>query len=216
MIVKKLGWNWLIWFENNYDKSQLRSVQDYMRIADVPNAIRYAVFGKERILQILKQIGKPTGDDPIGQFLDVNGVEYDPEAETDYKELKIITDIAITHKKLNDAELSDIPSDKIEALVRRGIEITPMLLDQLSLVKSTNGNIAKYVDNLIATGGKVEKITTPAIKAETFKKTLDQFIDKTTDAIKDVEYLGQVDLEICRQLKEKVLALEQKITSMIN
>jgi hypothetical protein len=216
LVKKRLDCNWTEWFAENYDKSLLRSIQDYMRIAAIPNAICYAVFGKERLNQILKQIGKPTGDDPIGQFLQDNGVEFAPEAEHDYKELKIVTDIAIARQKLNSEDLEEVSDEKIAALIRSSLELTTTIINQLKLVQSTQGNLGQYIDNLIASGGKAEPIQTPETKAKSFKKTLDRFIDQTVTALDDDQYLGEVDIELCRQLLEKVQQLEQKLTSSTN
>ena len=58
LVKKRLGRNWIEWFSDNFDKRHLRSAEDYMRIAQVQNSIRYAVFGKERLLQIIRQIDK--------------------------------------------------------------------------------------------------------------------------------------------------------------
>jgi hypothetical protein len=216
LVKKGLKRNWTEWFAENYDKSLLRSIQDYMRIAEVRNAIRYAVFGKERLIQILKQIGKPTGDDPIGQFLQDNGVEFAPEAEYDYEELKIVTDIAITRQKLNSEGLEEVADDKVEALVRNKIDLSAHHLGQMKLVKETRGDLPGHVDRLIASGGKVEPIQTPETKAKSFKKTLDRFLDQAVTALDDDQYLGEVDIELCRQLLEKVQQLEQKLTSSTN
>jgi hypothetical protein len=174
------------------------------------------VFGKERLLQITRQIGEPTGEDPIKAFLDANGIEFDSYAETDYQELKITTDIAIARQKLNKEDLEEVPDDKVEALIRTKIELTPHHVNQLKLVKSTEGNLVRYMDELIQSGGKVEPIITPEKKAETFKKVLDRFLDKTADALEDNDYLSQVNLELCRQLREKIVELEQKINSITN
>jgi hypothetical protein len=208
--------NWIEWFAENYDKSLLRSIQDYMRIAEVPNSIRYAVFGKERLIQILRRIGKAEGDDPIGQFLSNNGIEFNPEAETGYEELKIVTDIAIACQKLNSQGLEEVSDEKIEALIRSGIGLTTTHINQLKLVKSTQGNLGQYIDNLIATGGNVEPIQTPETKAKSFKKTLDRFLNQAVTALDDEQYLGEVDVELCRQLLEKIQQLEQKLTSSAN
>jgi phage anti-repressor protein len=48
--------NWTEWFDETYGSSNLRSAQDYMRMANTPNIIRYAVFGRERLMEILRAI----------------------------------------------------------------------------------------------------------------------------------------------------------------
>ena len=55
-LVKKLGLNWLDWFYANYGRSNFRTVNDDMRLAKIPNIIRYAALGKERLLQIVRQL----------------------------------------------------------------------------------------------------------------------------------------------------------------
>jgi uncharacterized protein YaaR (DUF327 family) len=216
LVKEKLGRNWTVWFAENYDKSLLRSAQDYMRIAEIPNAICYAVFGKERLLHILRQIGQPVGKDPIEAFLEAHGIEFNSYAETDYQELKVATDIAITRQKLNSEGLEEVADDKVETLVRNGIELTTLRLGQIKLVKETVGNLPDYIDRLIATGGKVEPIQTPETKAKNFKKTVDRFLDQATNALTDDQYLGEFNIELCRQLIEKIQRLEQKLTSTAN
>ena len=108
LVKKKLDRNWTEWFAENYDKSLLRSAQSYMKIAEIPNVIRFAVFGIERISQIGRRIEKPYGEDPIGHFLQENRIEFDSYAETDYQELKITTDIAIARQKLNNEDLEEV------------------------------------------------------------------------------------------------------------
>ena len=216
-IVKKvLELNWTEWFDENYNRSLLRSVQDYMRLAKVPKIIGYAVFGKEQLLEILRRIGKPQGKDPIGDFLSSNGIDYNPEMEFDVTELKIVTDIAIARQKLNSEDLQEVSDEKIEALIRSGLDLTTTHINQLKLVKSTQGNLGQYIDNLIATGGTVEPIQTPETKSRSFKKILDRFLDQTATALDDDQYLGEVDLELCRQLLEKIQQLQQKLTSSTN
>ena len=100
--------------------------------------------------------------------------------------------------------------------IRSGVELTTTIINQLKLVPSTQGNLGQYIDNLIASGGKAEPIQTPETKAKSFKKTLDRFIDQTVTALDDDQYLGEVDIELCRQLLEKVQQLEQKLTSSTN
>ncbi len=170
LVKKKLDRNWSEWFAENYDKSLLRSSQIYMRIAEIPNVIRFAVFGIERISQITRRIEKPYGEDPIGHFLQENRIEFDSYAETDYQELKITTDIAIARQKLNKEDLEEVPDDKVEALIRTKIELTPHHVNQLKLVKSTEGDLVLYMDELIANGGKWNRSSLPRKKRKPLKR----------------------------------------------
>ena len=210
IVQEVLKREWIEWFRENYEFSLLRSVQNYMRIADVPKAINYAVFGTERILEILRRIGKPTGDDPIGDFLKDNGIDYDPEVKTDFAELKLQTDIAITRDKLNSEGLEEIPDDKVEALIRGGLEMKAQHIRDLKLLKGKKGEFLEHMDDIISSGGKMPPLLTPERKAEQFKKTIDRFIDQTVSALADADYLGDLNRELFLQLKEKILELEVK------
>jgi len=216
LVKERLDKKWTVWFTANYDKSLFRSVRDYMKLAKYPNIVCYAVFGKERLLQITRQIGETTGDDPIKAFLAGCGIEFDSYAETDHQELKTATDIAITRKKLDSEGLEEVADDKVEALVRKGIDLTTARLGQMKLVKETSGVLSDHIDKLILTGGKVEPIQTPQTKAESFKKTVDRFLDQAATALTDDHYLGEFNAKLCRQIVEKIQQLEQKLASMAN
>jgi len=215
LVKNRFELKWTEWFPENYPTISLRTAQEYMKIAEYPGAIRYAVFGKQRLLQIARQIGKPEGDDQIQKFLEENGIDFNPEVEPHSEELNKVTDIAIARRKLNREGLEEVNDDKVEELVRNGIELNANRVNELKLAKAQE-DLAEYVDGLIENGGKADRIMTPERKADSFKKTLDRFLEKTDIAIEDDEYLSEVNLELWSQLKEKVLTLEQKITSMTN
>ena len=86
----------------------------------------------------------------------------------------------------------------------------------MKLVMETRGDLPGYIDRLVATGGKVEPIQTPETKAKSFKKTVDRFLDQAVTALDDEQYLGEVGIELCQQLLEKIQQLEQKLTSSAN
>lgn len=215
LVKNRLGLKWTEWFPENYPTISLRSAQEYMKIAEYPDAISCSVFGKQRLLQMARQIGKPEGDHPFGKFLEENDIDFNPEVDSHNEELNKVTDIAIARQKLNKEGLEEITDDKVEELVRKSIELNPNRVTELKLAKAQR-NLSEYVDRLIETGGKVDRIMTPERKANSFKKTLDRFLDETNNAIEDDEYLSEVNLELLSQLKEKVLTLEEKITSMTN
>lgn len=213
LVKKKLGQKWLPWFKANYDPKQLRTVQDYMAIAAIPNAIRYAVFGKERLLEIIRQLGEASGADPIGDFLSSNGIDFNPEKELDSVELRIKTDIAIGLRKLAEEKLEEVSADKVEALVRSGMELENKHIADLKATKEIRGDLNLRMDQIISTGGKVEKRLTAERKADSFKHTMDRFIDLSADALRDDAYLRKIDLDLCRQMKAKIEEIERKLAT---
>ena len=213
LVTKYLNKNWVEWFNENYETSLLRSHQHYMRIAGVKNAIKYAVFGKERLLGIIRQLQKTESEDPIGDFLAENGVDFTTEVEVDLAEIRVKADIAVNHQKLVCEDLSEIPLEKVKAFVESGNTINGKHVRELKLVKKTSGDLNSYMDGLIASGGKAEPVMTAERKAVSYKNALVSFIDKTKAAISDQEYIGQINLDLCKELKEQIEELERKLSS---
>lgn len=97
-LLKKVSsdMEWIEWFNHNYGASNLRSAQDYMRLAKTPNIIRYSAFGKERLLEILRAIPSfASSDDPIGSFLGKYGFTYNPENENFMEDWRSSIDAAM-------------------------------------------------------------------------------------------------------------------------
>jgi uncharacterized protein YaaR (DUF327 family) len=213
LVKKRLKQPWILWFKKNYDPKQLRTVQDYMAIAEIDNIIRYSVFGKERLLEIIRQLDDKSGTDPIGDFLSKNGIDFNPETELDPVELRINTDVAIGMRKLAEEKLEEVSAEKVEALVRSGMELENKHIADLKATKEVGGDLNLRMDQIISTGGKVEKRLTAERKAEAFKHTMDRFISLSADALLDSAYLRQVDLDLCRQMKAKIEEIERKLAT---
>jgi len=109
-----------------------------------------------------------------------------------------------------------VADDKVEALVRNGIHLSRGHLSNIKLVQETNGDLAGYVDRIIATNGKAEPVLTADRKAERFKKTVDRFLNQADTALEDTHYLAEVNAEIIQRIKDKIRQLEQKLSSLAN
>ncbi len=215
MVKATKGPKWIEWFKANFDPREFRSVQDYMRLARTPGIIRYAVLGKERLIQIHRQLNDSDkrAEDPVGAFCERNGVDFNPTEELDAQELRIETDIAINFQKLLDAGIDDIPKVMVDALIRNGKELESTHIRELKVTKEDGKGLVKRFEELIASDGRVPPNMTPARKAEGFKRTTDRFLKAIDNALEDADYRGQVDAEIIASLKEKLLQLERLVPS---
>ena len=209
VLVMSFAFEWTAWFNLKFDKRQFRSIQIYMQLAKVPNIIRYAVFGIERLLEIYRQLDDFTGDDPFGDFLAKHGIDFDPRAEFDPVEMKLKTDIAIGMKKLSNAGLEEIPQEKIEALVRQGREIETKHIDYLKAIQEAKGDIKLHMDKILA--GEQPNPQDPKAKAEAFRKSVDRFIDQAKSALKDTAYLKNVDVKVWEELKVQIDQIMTKL-----
>jgi len=217
-LVRKSKLNWIDWFKENFDARELRSLQDYMKLARIKNIIRYALFGKERLLQIERQLddGQKELDDPISAFLEENGIDFNPEHETDDQKLRFETDIAINRQKLNGEGLEDITDEVVNDIAEKGIYLTNGHLRNFNLLKDSGEDLSEYISKLIDTGGKPKPIETPDSKAKRFKNTVDRFLNQADSALNDVQYLGELNLEIIQRITEKIRQIEQKLESLNN
>jgi hypothetical protein len=213
-LLKKRNINWIGWFKENFDQREFRSVSDYMKLARTKNIIRYAVFGKERLLMLLRQLSdeQKEQEDPIGAFLEENGIDFNPEQETDDRELRVEADIAINLRKLLKEGITEIPRELVEALVRNGREVERSHIEELKRAQQVpDKDVVEYMKTIIDKNGKPEPIMTPGRKAEGFKKTADRFLKAVDIALGDREYVLQFDRGTYDRLKQKVLDLERLI-----
>ena len=202
---------WTEWFEEEFGLGPLRSAQVYMAVARIPNVIRYAILGMDRLYQIQRLVKDYRDEDPVWRFMQENNVVFDPEAYVDISESKIQIDITIAEQKLLENGLEGIDKEKVVALVRDGVDLEAKHISNLKLVKKANGDMNQYMDDIFASKGKPEPVPDPARKASMFKSTTDRFMKAMVQALEEDEYLSDITAHMIRQLKLKVDNLEAKL-----
>ena len=212
-VVKAAKLKWEDWFEQNFNGREFRSVQDDMKLAKAKDIIKYAVLGKFRLLEILRQIEDyEKQEDPVGAYLEANGVDFKPKEQTDVVDVKEKADIAINYQKLIKAGLTVIPKEKVKVLVLNGKEVESRHIRDMQFLKNRRGgrqNVVKYFDEVSAGGNNPPPVLTDERKALIFKNTADRFLKVLENAIEDVHYLGEIDQEYYNQIKQKVIDLER-------
>jgi hypothetical protein len=167
LIEKKLlkmdGRKWMDHFAKTYGLKHLRSAHDYMALAKEPNIIRYAVFKKARLVEILRAIKALgiEGDDRVAAFLNRFKVIYNPE-DSDNEEmldkLRTEIDVAIAAAKVQTAEEKHdiklgVKTDLIKTLIVQGIEVENGLIRDLVIIKKNGGNVNKHLKDLCGSKG---------------------------------------------------------------
>ena len=162
-LLKMEARKWMDHFAKTYGLKHLRSASDYMALAKVPNIIRYAVFKKARLIEILRAIKALNieGDDPVAAFLDRFKVNYNPEDSDNEEmldELRIEIDAAITAAKIQTVEKKHdiklgVKTDLIKALIVQGIEVENGLIRDLVIIKKNGGNVNKHLKDLCGSKG---------------------------------------------------------------
>ena len=149
-------------------------------------------------------------DDPLGSFLGGAASTSLPKRTWMWWNSRSRTDLAINYQKLIDKGLGDVPREKVDALVRNGLEVTNK--DHRG-AGDRQGQRVRILGHawiaIVSADGKVKPDMTPEKKAEGFKKTVNRFLTALENALTDQEYRGGIDSETVARIKEKFQAFEQ-------
>ncbi len=211
-VVKATKQNWEDWFDKNFNPKERRSAQDAMRLAKAKNIIRYSFLGKFQLLQILRQIENfEDQEDPVGAYLKENGIDFNPEEEADFEDIKRSVTVTVGYRKCVTAGLKEISKKMVEALVCKGKEVESQHIRDMQALQKLRGDVVEYFDGLISSDERPEPVLTGDRKADIFKRAADKFLKAIETAFADAEYLGGIDQDFCNRVREKVEALERLV-----
>ena len=216
-LLKKTQKQWIDYFAKAYGRKHLRSAQDYMALGGVPNIIRYAVYGKERLMEVIRAIKalNITGNDPVAVFLENYNISYNVEETVNDEllaELKIEIDAAIAMTKIkkveqkNELELG-IREDLIKSLIGLGIKIENGLIGEMIIVKKAKGEVNQHLENVYMNGIQGHPIVKPTKKVQGFPRLVSDF--KIT-----VEYVREHSDLVQSIDRDKLVELEQYVSEL--
>ena len=115
--VKAAKQEWKTWFKQNFSARELRSAQEYMKLAKVPSVMTYAVVGKDRLLKIQRLNGDGAKEvaDPIGEFFKSKGLDFKATSVTDLDDFKFKVDVEINFAKLTGAGITKSQKLKLKS-----------------------------------------------------------------------------------------------------
>ena len=162
-LMKQSGTEWVAHFTDKYGKNRLRSAQDYMKLARIPNIIRYAVYGKERLLEIVRAIKEMDirTEDPVATFLSEYSINYNPEelqSEESLAQLKIEIDAAIFMTKLkkideDESRQFNVSVELIKGVIATGKKVDKGLIHNMTIIRDSGGDVNRYLEQLYLNGG---------------------------------------------------------------
>jgi len=208
--IKNADMKWLDYYNSHFNPRELRSVQNHMNLGEIPNSLRFAFLGSERLLETTRLFSKEDEktEDPFGAFFSRNGIDFDPQVEVGIEDLKLKTDIAINHQRLLKADL-EIPMEQIELFVRQGCSVEQKLIKELETRKDAGQDLNEAFKAAIAKKGKVEPIRTPERDADGVNNSTARLINAITVAMKQprsIEFLKTSEID---KLKDMLLSFEQ-------
>lgn len=115
---------WMNYYSENFTKSSLSTAEKYMKLANIPNVIRWSFLGLERlekIYSVIKDTNYMKEPDPVGAFFSDSDIAinfYDENLEN----WRNTIDVAVINKKIAnhfDKKNKDLPeNEKIENTVK--------------------------------------------------------------------------------------------------
>lgn len=192
-LLKMKGKEWIAHYTETYGAKSLRSAQDYMALARTPEIIRYAVFGKERLmegLRAIKVLGIEKDKDPMAKLLDEYQIKFIPEddqSEETLTALKQGIDYAVAVTKIQKAEEKNeqtlgIEPDQVKRLVASGIPVNNGFIKDLFIIKNEEGDVQSHLAKLIGEDGELDEML-PRIKK---LNEVPNFVDGLKDAVEIV------------------------------
>ena len=182
--------NWIFWFNKNHNSRHLRSVQNYMDVASIPNVIPYAVFGIKRLQEIKRAIKITVKDnDPIGTFLKEQNLTFDPNCEDSIDDFKKEVDVAITKAMIKKAEESKeitygVNENPVRDIVLAGNAIDSGVIDKIHIIHTCDGDVNAYLENRVLKGNKEDARVTAERKITGFPKIVSELKD-VVDLLKE-------------------------------
>ena len=208
--------NWTNWCEANHTGMSLRSAQDYMSIAKIPNAIRYAWIGKERLLQVQRAVKGSKDEDPIGSYLRDHGVDFDPNVEdpklTERIRIQIDTLIAMfLFKSIGEKEELelDVDRDLIRKLIAFGIKVEPGgIVRDVVIIARSGGDPNQYLNDRHLEKGPEWKLIRDTKKIQGIPKLVSSFRDTIDFLKKNPDLVSQINTEKLEDLERQAAELK--------
>lgn len=197
---------WEDFYYHHFDPDQYQSVQNWMKIAAVPNSIRYAALGETRLLEIIRAIKNHPSetDDPIGDFMKKNQLYINLNNAASFKDVEIDIDVIIAKQKIDDAAALNqvnihIDTKLLRKLIRKGKKIDAGLLKTLVVIQKSAGDPNQLLRDFYETG-QLSPISLPSGKTVpgvpkliSQIKTINDYFKKNQDHI---DKISSKDIEV--------------------
>jgi len=213
--VKMMKESWEVWFKENHNSSHLRSVVDYMSVAAIPNAIRYAVFGITRLKALKKVIKLKAKDtDPIYTFLKGKDFVFDPKSDNPIEEFNREVDAAVAETKIKDIEDKKgldygIQEGLIKTMVMQGIPFDNKVIRNIHLIHENNGDVNDYLKTRYINKGNEFDIIENENKTKGFRKMVAGIKDAVAIFSDDLTKLETVDDDQIKTLEEAIVEIKR-------
>jgi len=220
ILVRKSGLNWGEWYAANHTVMSLRSAQDYMALGKVPGIIRYAFFGKERLIELLRAIKGSKNADPVGEYLKEHGIMFDPLSESVKltEQTKAEVDTVIAMIRISNVEEKvevqlGVKLDLIKNLVEQGIRVEGGMIRDMVIVAQNGGDVDQYLSRRFMQGGAEEPVVISTKKLQSIPKAVATFKGAVDHIKENPELVTQVNTRQIEALESHISELRALVTN---
>lgn len=223
ILVKKSKQLWEVWFRENFKEViTIRFAQLCMQLARIPNIIRYSVFGMPRLLEIIRAIDPSDSDDPVGNFLRMHSILFDPEIEPDIEgdkvevdEVKMQIDVILAFRKIEEAGLNSIDERIVKTLVVtvNNFKLTKQLLKRLWEIQESGGDPNEYLHTLSLTGGLGPHTYSAGLQPH-LDRVGAEWLDIVEKCLNEPVRLNTIDYRIIDKMWERVSKIREMKASL--
>ena len=198
---------WEPWAAENLAFMKPRTRQAFMQLATVAGIEKYLHFGKERLLMLASATKGSASDDPIGDFLKVHDLYYDPEAEIDLDAYKEAVDIALEHDRLKNAGIV-VEKESIRKYKMDGKKINTNMINVLKAVKKSGGDPNNTLTDPISDDDNDSGVK----RVQSFKKLAVSLLGTINWIVNNQDFIDQVDSDKIDELEDKLGELKRLIS----
>jgi len=221
--IKATGQNWIYYYKNHFIPSTYSSAIKYMKLARIPNIIRYSFLGLERLEKIhtaIKEDYDMADSDPYGEFFNDSSILIDFH-DCDLENFKYDIDAAVANTRINNffkemnKDISDenqvknvVDAGLIEDLIRKDKKIEAGLMMDLFLYTKGGANPNVLLEESL----KGDRTTLKLIKKDlTAAKTIEGFPKLISELKSKVKYLTDNKALVKEITQEHVADLEAQV-----
>jgi hypothetical protein len=211
-LAKEAGVKWEVWASDHVKYMGEANRQNYMRLAERPDAHPYAFLGIDRLLVLISVTKAITTDDKVSEFLAKYHLEYDPEKETNLLGFKHQVDAAIFAEKAEKAGVK-VDLEKVINLLEVGLKLDNSLIRDLAMIQDNGGDPNQHLETLHMNQGQGQDFLEPQKRIEGFNKLVVRIKETIDSIIANPELINSIDSAMIQSLEEKLQTLKERMMS---
>jgi hypothetical protein len=211
-LCKLAGHDWEPWADENIPSMGRRARQEYMLLGRRADAHKYADFmDKQKLMVLISATKDAQGKDRISDFLKRHGISMTQQMKSTYKEFEILVRTGSAMEQIEKRDIEGVERAKVQALIELDKWNEGRILNDLELVKTTGGDVNKYLKHLHRSGGKPDTSLAPVKDVMLFNSLSSKWKSLSQNVLKKPEILNQLDPEEVRTMDEVVKKLAKAL-----